>query len=971
MGNPKRETPAYEKKQLINKVCRAAKREQEKTAALKNARAELRETRDPLEKAEQELQKVRMKRRLPPWAAKKVRRTFPILSEDETGTANRPFTPVDAEAGGPMEEVVHFVDIASDHRQNIDRDAILEHFRRKTFKLFVAPTDNGGKYIIKHYVVKNKINIHSPPSMRAGQAREIARGIHEKSGTKALQHLPMHFPGLKIRRWARRVGGERVAMQRSATKFDFLRGQPGKKSCARVCDDGALNEQRARAVKSFADVGDDESMIWARWGATECAQGQPRLIVDNAFNPAALRPTSGGFPTISRKDFPGAVSTTFPPGATLADLLACLQRSRVALNFARANGNVYVLNRLASEGTEPVRCFVLGESNFINMRGRRRTDLWNEGRRQFGTDCDQGVLRGQNWLAQLMDDGEIPRGHDADSGAEDVSAAAEPQPFGKLCAGNIWGSAAAAPGGGMPAAPMPAPAAPGGGLPAAPMPAPAAERHARGPEAGAISLTELSCLKKGAVNDGFDALRRLAPAKKEGRSVEQLRALRAPIKRGPEGPRRAAGSTEKAAEQKVFSATPVGKEWPSTVAPPLLSEDVRASPPKKGKLRMVPGRPSAAKTKDWKNAPCAREKSATPGRGLRREQAKCKRAVPKLSAASDVEIAHALLGDKLLVDWAGAACPFSGRGELVELAARPREGDRFLRRSNAKGCQKHAPPARHNPIFSQHSASESSQKQAVAPLAKLAGVSTRTPHVLFDVNHKAVEQTWSNVGQVRRMRVEGVEPTIEYNGPKVWADVEADEATFDKLDLADGPEPLEDPSHLVMRDQWLGNVQRGRQRALTLTRLGPEMAEKRSPGPGAVRKVKWNPRAERWLQDRDGIFHTDSARSYKLSVPGVIHDFVVHKKKYKIVGGKRVLIPPGYVELKTPALPSGKHFKVKSGVTFQQRPHAQERQRQGRNQTACHQSPLGPIRILAQDDLWVKTREMVMVQHIMRDLLTA
>eukprot|EP00959_Pyramimonas_sp_CCMP1952_P376089 7877502-Pyramimonas_sp.AAC.1 len=36
--------------------------------------------------------------------------------------------------------------------------------------------------------------------MRAGQAREIARGIHEKSGTKALQHLPMHFPGLKIRR---------------------------------------------------------------------------------------------------------------------------------------------------------------------------------------------------------------------------------------------------------------------------------------------------------------------------------------------------------------------------------------------------------------------------------------------------------------------------------------------------------------------------------------------------------------------------------------------------------------------------------------------------------------------------------------------------------------------------------------------------------------------------------------------------
>eukprot|EP00959_Pyramimonas_sp_CCMP1952_P429915 9003862-Pyramimonas_sp.AAC.1 len=58
-----------------------------------------------------------------------------------------------------------------------------------TTQLFVVPRGDGGKYIIKHYIMKHKINVHSLPSMRAGQAHEVARGIHEKSGAKALQHL--------------------------------------------------------------------------------------------------------------------------------------------------------------------------------------------------------------------------------------------------------------------------------------------------------------------------------------------------------------------------------------------------------------------------------------------------------------------------------------------------------------------------------------------------------------------------------------------------------------------------------------------------------------------------------------------------------------------------------------------------------------------------------------------------------------
>ncbi|CAK0847353.1 unnamed protein product [Prorocentrum cordatum] len=787
-----------------------------------------------------------------------------------------------------MKQVVHFADISSDHREDIDR------------------------------------------------AHKIAQGIHEKSGTEALQHLLMHLPGLKIRhftfgrrgfdcidensnliqnkghtrritkelntkgsiifgwkeslvkeimrgianeavlcqehlvcpatlrnvkrpflvgvlksmvktmgmhalamigepeigktfagraaalararRRARKIGGERVAALKSTTEFDFLSGQPGGKSRAWAHDNGALNEQRARAIKSFTDAGGDE--------------------------------------------------------ATLANLMACLKRSDETVNFTHADGNSYVLHRLDSEGAEPVPCFVLGESNFINMGGRRRIGLWEKGDPQFGADYDQGVLREQNWLAQLMGDGEVPPGPDDDSGAEDVSAAAEPQPFDKLSLGDMWGRAAAAP--------------------------------------GASSLAEFKCAKKGAVNDGPDALKKPAPAKKEERGVEQERALRAPITRGPEGPCRAAGSTEKADNQKVFSATPVGEATMQKLSPGRSGVA-----PEKGKLRTVLRRPSATKAKDWKNAPYVRAKNATPGGGLRREQATCKRAVPELLAASDVEIVNILLDDKLLVDWTG--------------------GDRLLHRCNAKGCQKHEPPARQNPIFSEHSASESLQKQAVALLAKLAG----------------------NVWQARRMHVEDVEPTIEYRKTKAWADVEADEATFDKLDLTGGPEPLEDPSRPAMWEQWLGIAQRGRPRALTLARHSPEMAGKRAPGPGAAR-MRW------LLKDRSAIFHTGPARSCKLNAPGVIHDFV-----------KKVLIPPKYVGLTTHVLPSGKHLKVKSGAQFinrtwrfiKNRIHRNANAKAGTNLLATKGRSVQCGYWHKDDDMWAKTGDMV--QHIMRDQLTA
>ncbi|OLQ06709.1 putative E3 ubiquitin-protein ligase HERC1 [Symbiodinium microadriaticum] len=69
-------------------------------------------------------------------------------------------------------------------------------------------------------------------------------------------------------------------------------------------------------------------------------------------------------------------------------------------------------------------------------------------------------------------------------------------------------------------------------------------------------------------------------------------------------------------------------------------------------------------------------------------------------------------------------------------------------------------------------------------------------------------------------------------------------------------------------------------------------AHKRAPGPGAVRKQDWVKIASKWPKHRSTILHTDSARSYRTKIRGVVHDAVVHQKKKVLRGGKKFGSPP-------------------------------------------------------------------------------
>ena len=112
----------------------------------------------------------------------------------------------------------------------------------------------------------------------------------------------------------------------------------------------------------------------------------------------------------------------------------------------------------------------------------------------------------------------------------------------------------------------------------------------------------------------------------------------------------------------------------------------------------------------------------------------------------------------------------------------------------------------------------------------------------------------------------------------------------------------------------IGRTKRGCPQTLVLVKLNPAITVPRGPGPGAMRKVDWQPTAEKWLKDRRVILHSDSAKSCRLKVAGVLHDAVVHPKERVMKAGKYVWKNPTYVKMCTHQLPDGRKVKIEAGT---------------------------------------------------------
>ena len=231
--------------------------------------------------------------------------------------------------------------------------------------------------------------------------------------------------------------------------------------------------------------------------------------------------------------------------------------------------------------------------------------------------------------------------------------------------------------------------------------------------------------------------------------------------------------------------------------------------------------------------------------------------------ADNKSIVDMLTEDKIIPDWTGAQCPRCTSGKLSGLVQQRPGAWKY--RCNRKHCQAYLNPHHLHPLFVDADGSGSSdlQTQSAMLLLKLTGAPTADFSKILHVNHKAVEDLDGKLDDVRRRFVEFKQKTMKLGDGHSWMDVEGDEATFTKTNEA---EVAGDKSKPIRWEQWLGFVERGRPDSLILERLNPPRTYKRAPGPGAIRRVEWKPLAMKHLRNRRVVFHTDSAKSYKLRV---------------------------------------------------------------------------------------------------------
>ena len=153
-----------------------------------------------------------------------------------------------------------------------------------------------------------------------------------------------------------------------------------------------------------------------------------------------------------------------------------------------------------------------------------------------------------------------------------------------------------------------------------------------------------------------------------------------------------------------------------------------------------------------------------------------------------------------------------------------------------------------------------------------------------------VEGVYSRLYATREKYVAAKEKYIKFGQGEAWKDIEADEVDLAKKVSADGG------SEPVDWEQWGGIVERGAPDTLVLFRLKPMRTVKRAPGPGAIRKRDWMPAAKKWLKGRRVLLHTDGAKSYRVKLDGVKHDYVVHCRKRVKVRGKYIWVKPKYAK---------------------------------------------------------------------------
>jgi hypothetical protein len=387
--------------------------------------------------------------------------------------------------------------------------------------------------------------------------------------------------------------------------------------------------------------------------------------------------------------------------------------------------------------------------------------------------------------------------------------------------------------------------------------------------------------------------------------------------------------------------------------------------PKRGKLRAFAKPEKLCKNKIcalWKKTAYVRH-GAT--RHTKRNRAKWSMNLNTLNQLNEKQLIERLTRAGFLKDWTTCLCPNCGKDGVDKLQKYKGRAS-YVYRCTRKGCQRFILPHEQHPVFTQGWGRDHKtlKHQTQLLLGLIVGLTGTQAHLLWDDNAKYVQRFSNRLDAARAKYVRKFEKKIKFGTPteNVWQDVEADEVDLFKEEISTGPRSSRARWH-----QWAGIVQRGCPSSLVLFQTTPKLTKFNSPGPGPISKKDWTPIAEKWLKNRCVFLHTDGARSYKLGLNrkrklnGVVHDYVVHKKKK--VAGKWV--KPRYVQLFRHRMPSGAVVCTKGGTQIIDRiwRHIGEQQK-FRNPIANRR--LWHNRIRASQwmywnmdtDVWMKTGEM-------------
>ena len=158
-----------------------------------------------------------------------------------------------------------------------------------------------------------------------------------------------------------------------------------------------------------------------------------------------------------------------------------------------------------------------------------------------------------------------------------------------------------------------------------------------------------------------------------------------------------------------------------------------------------------------------------------------------------------LRADGLLPSWEGKQCPRCHRGTLSKAVPEKRGGELPKHRCNAEKCQTYINVHHGHPFFVE---SQGGATPLATQAALLLLLLNRVPHAavhrLLHVNHKVIEDMEKRLCQLRQSWVLQQEKLIRFGADQAWADVEADEATFDKKVI----------NKQMQWEQWCGLVQR-------------------------------------------------------------------------------------------------------------------------------------------------------------------